>query len=133
MSDKELMESDEIINARIEGAEMVFDRGFILSAWLSLDYGGSGQGFGGYALGGDPFTESAVNKHGQQANLAADFIAHVMSVAEVDKWSSLKGKVIRVRRGEGWNGELKGIGHPVKNMWYYPSAAMKELTKNDAA
>lgn len=132
MSKKELLFSDQIENAKIEDAKIIIERGFILTVWLSLGYDGSGQGFGGYALGGAPFTDNALNNHKDQPNLAADFITHVMAIADVEDWSKLPGKIIRVRRGEGFGGEIKGIGHPVKNIWYFPSKAMKDLTEDKA-
>ena len=39
-----------IKNAKIESTKLGFDRGTIMSCWLHLDYGGAGQGFGGYVL-----------------------------------------------------------------------------------
>lgn len=42
--------SIETKNAVIESARISSDDYGLLSAWLVLDYGGSGQGFGGYAL-----------------------------------------------------------------------------------
>lgn len=40
----------EIKNAIIKSARITIDEHEILSAWLDLDFGGSGQSFGGYAL-----------------------------------------------------------------------------------
>lgn len=39
-----------IKNAIINNAKIHFENGGILTVWLGLDYGGSGQGFGGYSL-----------------------------------------------------------------------------------
>lgn len=40
----------EITNAVIESVSLTSDDHGCLSAWLHLNYGGSGQGFGGYVL-----------------------------------------------------------------------------------
>ena len=110
----------EIVNAIIREATIGFDRGFILSAWLHLDYGGAGQGFGGYVLGGDPYGESRVAQHAEQPNIAGEWIASILAVAGVEQWSELVGKVVRV---ECESGRVTGIGHPVKDKWFRPSTA----------
>lgn len=107
-------------NGRIKEADIVFSRGFALDCWITLEFDGSGQGFGGYVLGGNPFdTSTLCAKHHEQKNLAADFIGGVMAVADVQKFSSLVGKVIRVKRGSPF-GLIEAIGHPFKDIWYEP-------------
>ena len=44
------MSAIEMQNAVIESAIITNDDHGVLSAWLFLDYGGAGQGFGGYCL-----------------------------------------------------------------------------------
>jgi hypothetical protein len=120
--------SDELIeNGRITSADIIFSRGFILDCWIYLEFSGSGQGFGGYALGGNPFDETAkVALHKTQANLAADFIGGVMAVADVERFSDLKGKVVRVRRDAPF-GTIEAIGHPFKDRWYCPKERFEML------
>lgn len=109
-----------IENGRITSADIVFSRGFALYCWVHLEFEGSGQGFGGYVLGGNPFAASAVcARHETQKNLAADFIGGVMAVADVEKFSALPGKVIRVRRDSPF-GTIEAIGHAFKDRWYVP-------------
>lgn len=75
--------SKTIENGRITGADIIFSRGFALDCWITIEFEGSNQGFGGYVLGGNPFDESAVcARHNQQKNIAADFIGGVMAVAD---------------------------------------------------
>lgn len=114
-------------NGRITSADIVFSRGFILDCWVMLEFDGSGQGFGGYVLGGNPFDDSKAAKHGDQANLAADFIGGVMAVADVEKFSQLVGKVIRVERDKPF-GSIIAIGHAFKDRWYRPAERMALLT-----
>ncbi|MXP24843.1 hypothetical protein GRI39_02120 [Altererythrobacter indicus] len=124
------MSSVFITNARISGADIVFEKGFILSAWVHLDFDHSGQGFGGFALGGSPFDKVAmVASHHEQPNLAADFIGGVMVVAGVNKWSDLKDKIVRVRKTDEW-AAVDAIGHPVKDIWYNPNERFAQL-KNE--
>ena len=59
------MSDIKIRNAIIESARINNDDHNLLSAWLSLDYGGSGQGFGGYA-------EPATIKYQKIADYARD-------------------------------------------------------------
>lgn len=114
-------------NGRIVGADIIFARGFALDCTLTLAFEGYGQGFGGYVLGGNPFDQSAVcARHKEQPNIAADFIGGVMAVAEVEKFSQLVGKIVRVRRDEPY-GIIVAIGHPIKDIWYEPKARMSLL------
>lgn len=116
-----------IENGRISSADIMFSRGFILDCWVHIEFDGSGQGFGGYVLGGSPFDTSAnCARHEDQRNLAADFIGGVMAVADVEQFSALKGKVIRVERDKPY-GAIVAIGHPFKDRWYRPKERMAFL------
>jgi hypothetical protein len=123
--------SASIENGRITSADITFSRGFILDCWVHIEFEGSGQGFGGYVLGGNPFDASAAcARHQEQANLAADFIGGVMAVADVEKFSELPGKVIRVRRDEPY-GPIVAIGHPFKDRWYEPKSRFAMLAARE--
>ena len=102
----------EIRNAVIESATLsTHDRGF-LYAWLMLDYGGMGQGFGGYAL-----HLPKTFKHYKLESVAGHFIYRVLEIAEADDWSKLKGRTIRVRCEDGM---AVAIGHIIKDDWFCP-------------
>jgi len=121
--------SAQIENGVIESADIVFSRGFVLDCTLLIKFDGSCQGFGGWVLGGSPFDTSAkCAEHDRQANLAADFIGGVMAVAGVERFSDLKGKVIRVERESDF-GPIQAIGHPIKDRWYRPKERMQLLGK----
>lgn len=102
----------EIQNAIIENARITSDDNGLLSAWLSLDYGGTGQGFGGYAL----YLPKGFTHH-EIKSVAGHFIWRVMEVAGVTEWSQLRGKTIRVR---GTRAGIEAIGHIVKDDWFEP-------------
>lgn len=109
-----IMQTIETKNAIIESATITNDDG-LLSAWLHLDYGGSGQGFGGFALYlPEPFKHHDVGG----PNYAGHFIWRVMEIAGVSEWSQLKGKTIRVKCGDS---RVHEIGHIVKDDWFNPS------------
>ena len=119
----------ETVNAVITHASITNDDHGLLSAWLTLDYGGSGQGFGGYAL----YLPKSFTHHSHSLigpNYAGHFIYRVMEVAGVSKWDQLPGKTIRVRRE--WS-KVHGIGHIVKNDWFDPAADFKAMKPTAAA
>jgi hypothetical protein len=98
--------------------------------WLHLDYGGSGQGFGGYILGGAP--SAAAGKHAKQPNYAAEFIIGCLRAADVGRFSDLPGKTIRVQLSEdGLGGKIIAIGHIVKDdRWFNPAEAFESMKEN---
>lgn len=120
-----------VFNAEIESAEIRFDRGFILTAWVFLKWSGSDQGYGGFALGGNPFDKTAkLAEHADQANFAADFIGGMMAVAGVDNWSRMAGRIVRVRKVDEW-GDIIAIGHAVNDIWYDARERMIYLAKGE--
>ena len=122
----------ETVNAIIEKATLVMERGFILSSWVFLNYGNSGQGFGGFTLGG---SHGLAGRHDQQANFAAAWIVGVMCAADVDDWSMLPGRAVRVRRNRtGSSGDIIGIGHiTVDDRWFMPREVFQALEAGRAA
>ncbi len=111
----------EIKNAVIESASISFeDRGF-LDCSITLDYGGSGQGFGGYTL----YLPKSW-KHHKLESPAGHFIFRVMEVAGVQRWDQLVGRTLRVRAEHS---KVHAIGHIVKNDWFCPADDFAELYK----
>ena len=111
----------ETKNAVIESAEIVSDDHGLLSAWIHLNYGGSGQGFGGYSL---YLPKSFTHHDPASPNYAGHFIWRVMEIADVTKWSQLKGKTIRVKCN--WS-SVESIGHIVKDDWFNPAEDFKQM------
>ncbi len=100
----------------------------VLSAWIMLDYGGSGQGFGGYAL---YLPEGFKHRDDDQPrDCTGIFIWRVMQIAGVSRWNELRGKSIRVRL-ESEFGLIKAIGHIIKDDWFDPKVEFMRGEKND--
>ena len=111
----------ETKNAVITSASITNDDHGLLSAWLHLDYGGSGQGFGGYSL----YLPKDFKHHNLSGpNYAGHFIWRVMEVAGVSKWSDLPGKTIRVKASHSG---IESIGHIVKDDWFTPREDFKRM------
>ena len=93
-------EKNAIITSTCLGRE---DHG-IMTCWLNLDYGGSAQGFGGYALE------------------RATFITKILDTLGVASWEKLPGTMLRVRQD---NGRVHAIGHFIKDVWFTPAEDLK--------
>lgn len=110
----------EIRNAVIKSTSLTIGDHGCLSAWLHLDFGGSGQGFGGYSLGSS--IPGLVERDSR--NWAGIHIVSILSVVGVPDWSMLPGKTIRADIGKG---RINGIGHIVKDKWFYPEEVTARL------
>lgn len=102
----------EIRNAIISGASLDIEDHGCLTARIRLDYGGTGQGFGGHVL---QLPRDA--KHWRLEGPAGHFIFRVLEVAGVTSWDKLVGKTVRVRAE--WS-RVQAIGHIVKDDWFEP-------------
>lgn len=89
----------------------------ILSSYLTLDYGGSGQGFGGYCL---------YNPTYKNDDITGFWIWRIMEVVGVDEWKDLVGKNIRVI---GDYSHIEAIGNIIKDEWFYPQREFEELKR----
>lgn len=96
----------KIKNAVIQHVSLGFEGHGILSSFITVNYGGSGQGFGGYAFGGE-YTDY--------------WVRGVLKALEVEDWSKLNGTSVRVKvDGDGhFNGKIVAIGHIIKDKWFY--------------
>lgn len=110
-------------NAVITKARICDSDRDILSVWLDLDYGGSGQGFGGWTL----YLPKSFKHHNPSGpNYAGHFIWRVMEIAGVRNWDDVPGKTIRVRQEHS---KVEAIGHIVKDDWFNPEADFKNMER----
>ena len=94
---------------------------FGLTVWMSLIYGnGISQEFGGYTLYSAKNWQKAELDYG---NYCGRFIKRCMEIGEVENFSDLKGKSIRVRCDGSC---IKEIGHIIKDDWFNPSKDFKD-------
>ena len=97
----------EIRNATIRSTFLgIEDHGF-LSHFINLDYGGSGQGWGGFVLG---------TPKGKSTGLTEDLLIHCLSVVGAEKWEVLSGKPCRVLRH---NGFAVALGNYLDDRWVW--------------
>lgn len=120
------MRETETKNAVIKSARITTDDGF-LTVWLDLDYGGTGQGFGGFTL----YLPKHWTHHNPAGpNYAGHFIARVMEIADVASWERLPGMTIRVRSEHCG---VEAIGHIVKDDWFNPRADFDRMKPAEKA
>lgn len=115
------MDEVEEKNAIIESVSLTTSERGLLTSYLGLDYGGAGQGFGGYAL----YLPKSWTHHDPAHPFAGHFIFRVLEIAGVEDWSKLPGRTVRVKASHC---KVHAIGHIVKDDWFDPEkdfAAMK--------
>ncbi len=112
---------NEIKNAVIESTFLGKEGHGILSSMLTLDYGGSCQGFGGYGFD-KPIKDDQDNFLRREGTAyGCEFINRILETLDVESWEKLKGTHLRVvTKGDFFNSKIQGIGHIIKDKWFYP-------------
>ena len=102
----------------------------VLTLWLNIDYGGSGQDFGGFVL-----DDKSDEEHGERVGHACgtDFILRLLRLFGVSSLEEIVGKpVYAIRDKEGLGGTIIGLETPKfdggrkflvkdwKNKWFPP-------------
>ena len=123
-----MSEANEIINAVIESAFVGFEDHGLLTVWLMLDYGGSGQGFGGHCLGSQTRDKSDIHSRG---DYCGHFITRCLQIGGVNKFDQLPGRTIRVKR-KGFFSPIEAIGHIVKDDWFNPTKDFEPAKESEA-
>lgn len=92
--------------AKIESTFLGVEDHGIFTAMLNVNYGGSGQGIGGYSL--DDYDPERKTRIGTA--FGAEFIKRVLGVCGVSEWEKVKGRTIFVlRQSEGFGSKVLGI------------------------
>lgn len=110
-------------NAVIQSADISNEDHGLLSIWISLDYGGMTQGFGGYAL----YLPKSFKHHDGTPNVCGHFIWRVMECAGVSHWNDLIGKTVRAKCSMN---HVEAIGHIVKDIWFYPKDEFEKMARS---
>ncbi len=95
-----------IKNATIKEVKLGFEDHGILTSYVILDYGGSGQGLGGFCLGGE-YTDY--------------WVRGILESLELKDWNDLVGTNVRVKlTTDDMLAEIIEIGHIIKDLWFNP-------------
>ncbi len=113
----------EVRNAVITSTMLGIEDHGIMSFYLYLDYGGSGQEAGGWSLDtpvkiGNTFLRRVGTAEG------LSLIMKILDVVGVGKWEDLKGKHIRVKQDHT---AVHAIGNIIKNEWLDFSQFFEEI------
>ena len=108
-----------IENAQIESTQLGKEDHGIFTCMLHLSFGGTGQGFGGYCF--DTWSESERKRVATIYGMK--FIMALMETLEVTTWEGLKGVYCRADHSHS---KVYGIGHLLKDKWFYPDTLLEE-------
>lgn len=113
----------ETKNAKITSTMLGIEDHGIFSFMLHLDYGGSGQGAGGYALDA-PIDKDGVFLGRVGTASGMSLIIEILKIVGVDKWEDLKGKLIRVKAEQH---KVYAVGHYLNDKWLDFEVFWKEI------
>lgn len=113
------MEEEIIENACIKSTMLGIEDHDVMSFYLYLDYGGRGQGAGGYCL--DSYSREMDKRIGWAGGIA--MIRAILEVVGVRKWEDLPGKNIRVKHTDS---NVSAVGNILRDKWCNFGALAKE-------
>ncbi len=96
--------------AKITQTMLGYEYHGIFTAQVFVDYGGSGQGIGGYCLD-EPVRDDAGDHIGRRGTAyGMEWIARFMRACGVDSWEKVKGRTILViTEDDSWNARVLGV------------------------
>lgn len=96
----------EIKNAKIGSTFLGIEDHGIFTAMITVDYGGSSQGFGQHNL--------------TYKDYGIKYLRKILETVGVDSWEELVGKHIRVKKEGGYNSKICSIGNIIEDKWFEP-------------
>lgn len=107
------MGETEIRNARVEDTSLTCADG-IFTFFLHLDYGGSKQAFGNYAIDHAPLHQEPPYTR-RPSIVAGALIMGLLAALKVDSWERIKGQHVRAIVEDGF---VRGVGHILYPRWF---------------
>jgi hypothetical protein len=111
---------EKTVNAKISGTMLGVEDHGILTCMVHLDYGGAGQGFGGYAF--DEWDEKKKERFGVSFGMEA--IRRILDVTGVTRWEDLPGTHVRA---VAEHMKVHKIGHILEDKWFSFDDLAKEM------
>jgi hypothetical protein len=117
----------ETKNAKISSTMLGIEDHGIFSFYIYLDYGGAGQGAGGYCL--DRPIKDDDNKFikREATAMAGKIIMKILDIVGVEKWEDLLGKYIRVKAEYD---KVHEIGNLLEDKWLNFEKFFKEANND---
>jgi len=117
------MNKGHVINAKIGYTTLGVEDHGIMTFMIGMEWDGSGQGMGGYAL--DSWSKEQDKRVGHADSIM--MIRDIIETVGVDSWEKLKGQYVRiVRESDSWSARIIGIGHIVEDKWCFLSDYFKK-------
>lgn len=111
-------------NAVIKSTHLGVEDHGILTCYLHLDYGGSGQGFGGYSLDTPVKDDKGKFLHRVGTAFGMEFINQVLKTLGASSWEELPGTHCRVIASFS---HVEAIGHILEDRWFYPAKLAEQM------
>ena len=106
----------EIRHATIESTMLGYEDHGIFTCMIYLNFGGSRQGFGGYALD-EPIKIQGKFSHREGTKYGMRFMQSIINTVGVSSWEKLVGQNVRVKHD---NIKVYDIGHFLEDKWFCP-------------
>src|SRR5687768_4557398 len=116
-----VVERAEMQNAIIRRVEIGFEDHGIFTLMVHLDYGGAGQGFGGFA--GDVYDKAKNRRVG--VAFGAEIIMRLLALVGVSYVHELTGRSVRALHTHS---EVVALGNYLTDKWLCPRVLAEETT-----